>query len=470
MTSSYKINDRCLFTSFHKKRILCMIFPDLFDSAGLNDYVFHFVHRFLHEKECSMFLRTKKRTWSAALSGAFAFVMVVCLLGSIPARAEAGSLPAAFTRYDISASGGFAIGITVDDQGNPWFGLGNGSIGMIHHTTGQLQVYPLANANAGVGTIKLDNAGNVWFTEGNIPGIGELNQTTRKEHTFLLPPASRQAGLTPTFLVLDQSGNVWFNEVDYSDATGGKLARLSSNGTITEWAVPTVGAEIEEIALDHQGNLWFAEQGNISLHPSPNKVGRLNPQQRTITEYPSPTPNSRPAGIVVAPDDTIWFSEHATDTIAHLFPDQAVGVTTSVTPVSTEASHAVSSQAHAPGAPTHPMTTPEQEATVQPHVTHAPGIVEYHLPATGSLANTEDMRFDKEGNLFFEDDATGHIGELLAGTGQGNGKDAPTIHEWSIPQGVGFYNIEFDPQGTTLWISDTAGFGPGGSVYRFPVS
>jgi hypothetical protein len=41
------------------------------------------------------------------------------------------------------------------------------------------------------------------------------------------------------------------------------------------------------------------------------------------------------------------------------------------------------------------------------------------------------------------------------------------IHEWSIPQGVGFYNIEFDLQGTTLGISDTAGFGSGGSVYRF---
>lgn len=417
-----------------------------------------------------MAVRTKKRTWYAALSGAFALATVFCLLSSVPVSAAVGLSSATFTRYDLSASGGFAIGITVDDQGNPWFGLGNGSIGTINHATGQLRVYPLANANAGVGTIKLDHAGHVWFTEGNAPGIGELNPTTGKEQEFLLPPASRQAGLTPTFLVLDQSGNVWFNEVDFSDATGGKLARLSPNGTMTEWAVPTVGAEIEEIALDDQGNLWFAEQGNSSLHPSPNKVGRLNPQQQTITEYPSPTPNSRPAGIVVATDDTIWFSEHATDKIAHLFPDQAISVTTSVTPVSTGASAVVSSQASTPGAPTHPATTPEQETTVQSHVTHVPGIVEYRLPPTGSLANTEDMRFDKQGNLFFEDDATGQIGELLLAKGNENETDAPTIHEWSIPQGVGFYNIAFDPQGTILWISDTAGFAPEGSVYRFPVS
>jgi streptogramin lyase len=79
------------------------------------------------------------------------------------------------------------------------------------------------------------------------------------------------------------------------------------------------------------------------------------------------------------------------------------------------------------------------------------------------------MRFDKHGNLFFEDDSTGQIGELLLGKGKGNEKDAPTIKEWSIPQGVGFYNIEFDPKGTTLWISDAAGFGTKGSVYQFPI-
>jgi streptogramin lyase len=417
-------------------------------------------------EECSMSIKMKKRTWYAALRGTFALALVICLLSSISARAEAGPSTANFTHYALPASGGFAIGITVDERGNPWFGLGNGSIGTINHTTSQLRVYPLANANAGVGTIKVDSATMVWFTEGNAPGIGELNPITRKERAFLLPPASRQAGLTPTFLVLDQSGNVWFNEVDYSDATGGKLARLSPNGTITEWAVPTVGAEIEEIALDHQGNLWFAEQGNISLHPSPNKVGRLNPHNQTITEYPSPTPNSRPAGIVVAPDDTIWFSEHATNKIAHLFPDQAVGVTTLVTPVSTGASPLVSSQAHTPSAPTHPATTPAQETTVDAHVTHTQGIVEYSLPSTGSLSNTEDMRFDRLGNLFFEDDATGQIGVLLLAKGNGN---ASTIHEWSIPQGVGFYNIEFDPLGTTLWISDTANFGTKGSVYQFTI-
>lgn len=409
-----------------------------------------------------MIVKTKKQVRHLSIIGiALALAVGVAVFAHSEVLAKADK-PSTFTRYDISASGGFAIGITVDKKGNPWFGLGNGSIGTINHNTGKLRVYPLANANAGVGTIKIDKDGSVWFTESNAPGIGKLDPITGKENEFLLPPASKKAGLAPTFL-LDKNGNVWFNEVDFSDATGGKLARLSPKGVFTEWAVPTVGAEIEEIALDHEGNLWFAEQGNILLKPSPNKVGRLNPCNSVITEYTSPTPNSRPAGIVVAKDDTIWFSEHAADKIAHLFPNKALGVTTAVTPILTRATRSRSSQSGSPGASTNPVTTVAQETTTHSQVTSSRGIVEYSLPHTGSLANTEDMRFDKHGNLFFENDATGQIGELILS----NKKSAPTVTEWPIPHGKGFYNIEFDDQGITLWISDTAGFTKGGSVYKF---
>lgn len=405
---------------------------------------------------------TEKHLRHLAIISMVAVVVTVLAVISSPLTTKAASSSGVFTRYDISASGGFAIGITVDKDGNSWFGLGNGSIGTINHETGRVRVYPLANANAGVGTIKIAQDGSVWFTESNAPGMGKLNPVTGKESEFLLPPSSRNLGLAPTFLVLDKQGNVWFNEVDFSDATGGKLGRLSPNGVITEWAVRTVGAEIEEIALDHQGNLWFAEQGNISK-VSPNKVGKLNPCNQTITEYTSPTPNSRPAGIVVAADDTIWFSEHAADKIAHLFPDLARGITTAVTPVSTATGPSSSAQAGKPGAPTNPVTTSAQTTTTNSRVTRSQGIVEYSLPHTGSLSNTEDMRFDKHGNLFFENDSTAQIGELVLSRDDA----APTIREWAIPHGVGFYNIEFDKDGKTLWISDTAGYGTNGAVYKF---
>ncbi len=395
--------------------------------------------------------------------GVIGFALLMTISAFVPvAAARTASPSASFTRYDISPSGGFAIGVTVDRHGNPWFGLGSGSVGTIDHRTGKLKVYPLANSNAGIGVIKFDEAGNAWFPEGNAPGVGELNPVTGKEHEFLLPLPSRQAGLVPTFVQVDDEGNIWFNEVDFSDATGGKIGRLSADGVITEWAVPTVGAEIEEIALDHEGRLWFAEQGNINLNPSPDRVAVLDPEQQTITEYLSPTPNSRPAGILVAADDTVWFSEHAADKIAHLFPKLAHGIVTHVSPVKTAVSPSLTLQTSVPGAPTNPVTTAASATAVASTVTHSPGIVEYNLPHSGSLSNTEDMRFDRNGNLFFEDDVTAQIGELVL---NGDSQQPPLIREWSIPHGIGFYNIEFDAQGN-LWISDTANFGSGGAVYK----
>lgn len=451
-----------------------------------------------------MYVATKKRKFSlSTMRIALALFGAIAIFGgsALTARADDPNFvfnKGQFNRYNISAAGGFAIGITVDRNGNPWFGLGTSKVGTIDKPTGSLKAYPLANTNAGVGTIKVDGNGEVWFTEGNAPGIGKINPATGKESEYLLPAASRS--LTPTFLVIGKGGDVWFNEVDYSDATGGKIARLSPNGTITEWGVPTTGAEIEEIGLDSKGNLWFAEQGNSSFNPIANKIGKLDPAKNAITEYTSPTPKSRPAGLIVASDDTIWYSEHAADKIAHLFPNRAVGTTTAVTPASTGSNAGVTTQPASPNSPTNPAASTVQATTSNSQVTRSPGIVEYSLPHTGSVSNTEDIRFNRDGNLFFENDSTHQIGVLIfnksndnnqgdnsqvnndnqdvaqvvSPDSQGNGADymgkAPTIKEWPIPGGVGFFNIEFDRQGRNLWISDTANFGTGGSVYKFNVN
>lgn len=382
-----------------------------------------------------------------------AVVAVVALLlfwASPPALAKTATGSAVFTRYRItSVTGSNVQGITLDRDGNPWFATGSGTIGKLNRQTGALRLYNLANPHAGVGYVRFDRHGNAWFQEYTVPAIGELNPVTGQEHEFVIsPPNGGNEG--PTFVQVDSHDNVWFNDVDFSLATGGFVGRLSEDGLMTLWPVPTVGARLEEIALDRQGNLWFAEQGT-------NKVGRLDPRKNTMTEYTSPTPNSSPAGILVAPDTTIWYSEHATDKIAHLFPNKAPGVTTPVIPLYSHPGASVSRQQSVPGAPTTPARQKEVATTVNSTVTVSRGIVEYSLPPSHSSSNTEDMRFDREGNLFFEDDATAQIGELVLHDGS-----TPVVNEWSIPGGKGYYNIEFDASGT-LWISDLSG----NAVYRF---
>ncbi len=392
-----------------------------------------------------------KRVRRLGWMGGVAVAAVALALLAAPSLAAQASTPSAqFTSFHIASDTGTTNtqGITVDQSGNPWFSAGTGTIGTLNRKTGALTVYNLANPNASPGTIKVDSDGNVWFTEFNVPAIAELNPRTGKVQEFVIsPPNGGSEG--PDFLEIDAHGNKWFNDVDFTDATGGFLGRLTPGGHMTLWAVPTAGAELEEIGLDPSGNLWFAEQAT-------NIVGRLNPSAGTITEYTSPTPDSRPAGILVAPDGTVWFSEHAADKIAHLFPNLAHGVTTRVTPMEFHSGSAPTFQPGKPGQPTNPTKTKEPGTSVSTFTTTTQGFVEYHLPPTGLMKNTEDMRFDKQGNIFYENDGTAQIGELVLTTNH------PFINEWTIPDGVGYYNIEFDSSGT-LWISDIGS----STVYRF---
>jgi len=385
------------------------------------------------------------------LGGSLVLATLLATFASSHMAAKAAAPSAHYTRYSISSDTGTTNtqGITVDKAGNPWFSAGAGTIGTLDRDTGKLTVYDLANPTAFPGTVKIDGDGNVWFTEFTGPAIAELNPLTGQEHEFAIPVASQGGAVGPDFIEIDSQGNKWFNVVDFTDATGGFVGRLSASGVMTLWAVPTPGAELEEINVDPFGNLWFAEQGT-------NIVGKLNPHAQTITEYTSPTPNSHPAGVLAASDGTIWFSEHSADKIAHLFPNKAHGVTTHVTPMESRPGSAPTAQPGAPGQPTNPTKTTEPGSSVNTSTTAAQGFVEYSLPHTGLAKNTEDMRFDQHGNLFFENDGTAQIGELVLTTAH------PFINEWTIPNGVGFYNIEFAASGT-LWISDIGS----SSVYKF---
>src|SRR5207244_4119116 len=103
--------------------------------------------RFREEKPMSIRRKTHIRR-PEVVGRMLVLVIGLAVFAGSPLMARATTASASFTHYDISAAGGFAIGITVDEHSNPWFGLGNGSVGTINHHTGALKVYPLANANA----------------------------------------------------------------------------------------------------------------------------------------------------------------------------------------------------------------------------------------------------------------------------------------------------------------------------------
>jgi virginiamycin B lyase len=64
------------------------------------------------------------------------------------------------------------------------------------------------------------------------------------------------------------------------------------------------------IARGPDGNLWFTERIN-------NKIGRIS-TNGSITEFSVPTSGSRPLGIGLGPDQNIWFTEYQGNQIGRI--------------------------------------------------------------------------------------------------------------------------------------------------------
>src|SRR5437667_6785409 len=88
-------------------------------------------------------------------------------------------------------------------------------------------------------------------------------------------------------------GNLWFGVV-YAAAIG----KITTDGAVTTYSVPTDGANVGHITTGPDGNLWFTET-NVSYVG--DKIGKITPAG-VVTEYSLPTYLAGPSGITAGPD------------------------------------------------------------------------------------------------------------------------------------------------------------------------
>jgi streptogramin lyase len=116
----------------------------------------------------------------------------------------------------------------------------------------------------------------------------------------------------PAGMTSGPDGNLWFTEY-----TGDKIGRITPDGTITEFDVPTAAAGPNTITAGPDGNVWFTEVGG-------NRVARITPAG-VITEFSAGiTSASEPWGITAGPDGNVWFTEFAADKVARITPSGGV--------------------------------------------------------------------------------------------------------------------------------------------------
>ena len=92
----------------------------------------------------------------------------------------------------------------------------------------------------------------------------------------------------PGTLTAGPDGAIWFGE-----GAGNKIGRLTTDGQITEFPVPSTPGAPATIITGPDGALWFLEHLG-------NKIARMT-TQGAFTEWPIPTPDSQPQGLAFGP-------------------------------------------------------------------------------------------------------------------------------------------------------------------------
>ena len=119
------------------------------------------------------------------------------------------------------------------------------------------------------------------------------SQAANPKHTgavseYCVPGNNRNYGA----MTVGPDGNLWFTD-------SGKIARITPQGVITEFAVPSppTAIPLPGIARGPDGNLWYIAGATL---------GRITPQGRAIGAVTMPPGVWYITGLTTAPDGTLW--------------------------------------------------------------------------------------------------------------------------------------------------------------------
>jgi virginiamycin B lyase len=365
---------------------------------------------------------------------------MMCAVALCCVRAQAAaSSKVTITEFATPTNFSLPQGVDVDSNSNVWYS--ETSAGKIAVLRANLTTSEFTVPNGGQPFILKAASDGIWFTDSANHAIGYLNPNTGKIKEFAIP-----SGASPLFIQLAPDGSKWFS------VTAG-IGRLSPNGVITEWDVALEHPDdnIEQLSLDPSGNVWFAERNFDGAGAAgTNKVRRLNPNTNVISTYLVPTLGGNPAGVLANANGTVWVSEYFANAFALLNPVTAPHSNAVVAPNT----HTAGNQT-APAPRTNAGRTPGTNTKVVPSIHSVrpivtPGWVEYPIPTADAMA--EDMRVDRHGTLWFEEDS-GLLGQLDS--------YHAIFTEYTVPSvNSGYYNIVLDPAEDQLWFTEAGLFAP----------
>ncbi len=232
----------------------------------------------------------------SALMGCLVLSLVAVLVSPVIAAPTAG-LKAPISEYDLPTPHSHPHDPAVAPDGSLWYtGQAANTLGRLDPTTGRIREYPLKTKNSGPHGLVADTDGNIWFTANSKGYIGKLDPKTGEVTEYHLPDPRARDPHTPVF---DQHGILWFTV-----ESGNLVGRLDpKSGEVKLKDVPTADAVPYGIVVSSRGIPYFCEFGT-------NKLASIDPYTMEITQYALPN-GAHPRRLAITRDDIIYYTDYA---------------------------------------------------------------------------------------------------------------------------------------------------------------
>ena len=226
-----------------------------------------------------------------------------CLALTLAACSSVGQLDTTGTsvHIDLPFEDSGPTTLAIAEDGDVWFTLSTGNaIGRVDAEGDSYREYPIRTPDTSPRIIAAGSDGNMWFSEhaGNrmarITPEGVITE-------FPIPTTDSQ----PRAIALGSDGNIWFGEF-----AGNRIGRITPEGVITEFDMPRPNSGPGDITAGADGAMWFVELAGTmdGIQPDGNRIGRIT-MDGVITEYPIPSAEGTPINIAVGPDRNVWYTK-----------------------------------------------------------------------------------------------------------------------------------------------------------------
>ncbi len=226
-----------------------------------------------------------------------ASVLALAVVVSPASAAPVGELKVAIKEYDVPTPQSRPHDPALAPDGSLWYtGQMANKLGRLDPKTGEIKEYPLKTEGSGPHGLVADAQGNIWFTAAFKGYVGKLDPKTGAVTEYRMPDPRARDPHTPVF---DPHGILWFTVQNGNFV--GQLDPKTGNVRLKE--VPTAKAVPYGIVVSSKGVPYFCEFGT-------NKLASVNPQTMEITEYTLPA-GAQPRRLAITKDDVIYYTDYA---------------------------------------------------------------------------------------------------------------------------------------------------------------